>query len=109
MSLLSGDDRLPHLLGLRAERPVHRYGVAVLAVLAGVLLVAVNADTARLIPLYAIGVFTGFTISQTGLVRHWHSQHTPRWLLRAALNGTGAVLTATATVVFVATKFISGA
>ena len=109
MSLLSDDDRLPHLLGLRAERPVHRYGVAVLAVLAGVLLVAVNADTARLIPLYAIGVFTGFTISQTGLVRHWHSQHTPRWLLRAALNGTGAVLTATATVVFVATKFISGA
>ena len=109
MSLLSGDDRLPHLLGLRAERPVHRYGVAVLAVLAGVLLVAVNADTARLIPLYAIGVFTGFTISQTGLVRHWHSQRTPRWLLRAALNGTGAVLTATATVVFVATKFTSGA
>ena len=72
-------------------------------------LVAVNADTARLIPLYAIGVFTGFTISQTGLVRHWHSQRTPRWLLRAALNGTGAVLTATATVVFVATKFTSGA
>ena len=90
MSLLSDDDRLPHLLGLRAERPVHRYGVAVLAVLAGVLLVAVDADTARLIPLYAIGVFTGFTISQTGLVRHWHSQRTPRWLLRAALNGTGA-------------------
>ena len=64
--------------------------MAVLAVLAGVLLIAVNADTARLIPLYAIGVFTGFTISQTGLVRHWHSQRTPRWLLRAAVNGTGA-------------------
>jgi len=109
MSLLSGDDRLPHLLGLRAERPVHRYGVALLAVLAGVLLIAVNADTARLIPLYAIGVFTGFTISQTGLVHHWHTQHSPRWLLRAALNGTGALLTATATIVFVATKFTSGA
>ena len=109
MSLLSDDDRLPHLLGLRAERPVHRYGVAVLAVLAGVLLIAVNAVTARLIPLYAIGVFIGFTISQTGLVRHWHSQRSPRWLLRAALNGTGAVLTATAAAVFVATKFTSGA
>jgi len=109
MSLLSGDDRLPHLLGLRAERPVHRYGVALLAVLAGVLLIAVNADTARLIPLYAIGVFTGFTISQTGLVHHWYTQRSPRWLLRAALNGTGALLTATATIVFVATKFTSGA
>jgi hypothetical protein len=74
---------------------VYRYGVATLAVLAGVLLIAVNAETARLIPLYAIGVFTGFTISQAGMVRHWHGQRTPRWQLRAALNGTGAVLTAT--------------
>ena len=109
MSLLAGDDRLPHLLGLRAERPVHRYGVIALALLAAVLLIAVNAVTARLIPLYAIGVFIGFTISQTGLVRHWHSLHTPRWMLRAALNGTGAVLTATAAAVFVTTKFTSGA
>ncbi|HEX2743850.1 MAG TPA: APC family permease [Streptosporangiaceae bacterium] len=109
MSLLSDDDRLPHLFGLRAERPVHRYGVVALALLAALLLIAVNAVTARLIPLYAIGVFTGFTISQTGLVRHWHSQRTPRWLLHAALNGTGAILTATATAVFIATKFLSGA
>ena len=109
MSLLSDDDRLPHLFGLRAERPVHRYGVVALALLAAVLLIAVNAVTARLIPLYAIGVFTGFTISQTGLVRHWHSQRTPRWLLHAALNGVGAILTATATAVFIATKFASGA
>jgi amino acid transporter len=109
MSLLSGDNRLPHLFGLRAERPVHRYGVVALAVLAAILLIAVNAVTARLIPLYAIGVFTGFTISQAGLVRHWHSQHTRHWMPRAALNGAGAVLTATATVVFVATKFTSGA
>jgi hypothetical protein len=109
MSLLSDDDRLPHLLGLRAERPVHRYGVVTLAVLAGALLIAVNATTARLIPLYAIGVFIGFTISQTGMVRHWHGQRAPRWWLRAALNGVGAVLTATAAAVFIATKFTSGA
>jgi hypothetical protein len=83
MSLLSADDRLPHLLGLLAERPVHRYGVVALAVLAGVLLIAVNAITARLIPLYAIGVFIGFTISQTGLVRHWHGQRAQH----AALTG----------------------
>jgi hypothetical protein len=109
MSLLSDDNRLPHLFGLRAERPVHRHGVVALAVLAAVLLIAVNAVTSHLIPLYAIGVFTGFTISQTGLVRHWHRQRTPRWLPRAALNGTGAILTATATAVFLATKFTSGA
>src|ERR1700722_3449664 len=109
MSLLSDDDRLPHLLGLRAERPVHRYGVVVLAVLAGTLLIAVNAVTARLIPLYAIGVFTGFTISQTGLVHHWHGLRSPGWVLRAALNGIGALLTAVAAVVFVAAKFTSGA
>ncbi|HEY6789727.1 MAG TPA: APC family permease [Trebonia sp.] len=109
MSLLSGDNRLPHLFGLRAERPVHRYGVVALAVLAAILLIATGADTLRLIPLYAIGVFTGFTISQAGLVRHWHGLRPRHWMARAALNGFGAVLTAIATVVFVATKFTAGA
>ncbi|WP_369243696.1 APC family permease [Streptomyces sp. R41] len=109
MSLLSDDDRLPHLFGLRAERPVHRYGVVVLAVLAAVLLITVDADTHRLIPLYAIGVFIGFTISQSGLVLHWYRLRSPRWKLRTALNGTGALLTATATTVFIATKFTAGA
>jgi hypothetical protein len=109
MSLLSKDNRLPHLFGLRSERPVHRYGVVALALIAGVLLVAVDAVTDRLIPLYAIGVFIGFTISQTGLVRHWFGERPRGWALRAALNGTGAVLTATAAAVFVASKFMEGA
>src|SRR6202451_145204 len=109
MSLLSGDDRLPHLLGLRAERPVHRYGVVTLAILAGGMVIVVTATTARLIPLYAIGVFIGFTISQTGMVRHWHGQRSPHWRLRAVLNGTGAILTATAAAVFILSKFTSGA
>jgi hypothetical protein len=73
--------------------------VITLAVLAAVLLIAVDALTSRLIPLYAIGVFIGFTISQSGLVRHWYRRRSPRWTLRAALNGTGAVLTATAAAV----------
>ena len=109
MSLLAKDNRLPHLFGLRAERPVYRFGVVVLAVLAAVLLVAVDASTDRLIPLYAIGVFTGFTISQTGLVKHWFSQRGKGWARRAALNGTGAVLTLIATVVFIVSKFTEGA
>lgn len=109
MSLLARDNRLPHLFGLRAERPVYRYGVVALALLSAVLLIAVNADTNTLIPLFAIRVFIGFTVSQTGLVRHWRSQRPPRWLPRALINATGAVLTALAAGVFLVSKFTAGA
>lgn len=108
-SLLARDHLVPHVFGLRGDRPVYRYGVIALAVLAGALLVAVDANTNALIPLFAIGVFTGFTLSQTGLVRHWHLERPPRWWARAVLNGVGAVMTATATVIFVITKFSAGA
>ena len=108
-SLLARDNLLPHVFALRGDRPVYRYGVVVLALLAGALLVAVDADTNALIPLFAIGVFTGFTLSQTGLVRHWHHQRSRRWWARAALNGLGAVMTAVATVIFVVSKFTAGA
>jgi len=77
MSLLARDNRMPHLFGLRAERRVYRYGLGALALAAGLLLVAVGGDTQRLVPLFAIGVFIGFTISQTGLVRHWATTRPP--------------------------------
>jgi amino acid transporter len=109
MSLLAKDDRLPHLFALRAERPVYRFGVVVLAVLALALLVAVNGDTQRLIPLYSIGVFVGFTISQIGLVKHWTIQRPDGWVPRTVVNATGAVLTAVASIVLLATKFLAGA
>ena len=109
MSLLAKDHRLPHFFYLRAEKPVYRYGIVVLAILAAALLVAVGADTFRLIPLFTIGVFVGFTISQLGLVLHWRSTRPPRWRARAVLNGTGAVMTAIAVVVFISTKFLHGA
>jgi amino acid transporter len=108
-SLLARDNLVPHVFGLRADRPVYRYGVVVLAMLAGVLLIAVGADTNALIPLYAIGVFTGFTLAQGGLVRHWVGARPRRWWARASLNGTGAAMTAVATVIFLVTKFSSGA
>ncbi len=109
MSLLARDNRMPHLFGLRVERRVYRYGLAALALSAGLLLVAVNGDTQRLVPLFAIGVFIGFTISQSGLVRHWARTRPSGWQFRAALNGFGALLTATATVIFLAAKFLAGA
>jgi amino acid transporter len=109
MSLLARDHRLPHLFYLRAERPVYRYGIGALAITAALLLWAVSARTARLIPLFTIGVFVGFTISQLGLVLHWGRTRPRRWRLRAALNGTGAAMTAVAVAVFLASKFLEGA
>jgi amino acid transporter len=109
MQLLAKDHRLPHLFALRAERPVFRYGVSTLAVLAAVVLLIVDADTQRLLPVFAIGVFIGFTISQTGLVVHWRKERGHGWLGKAVLNGTGAVLTAAAGIVLLASKFAEGA
>ncbi|MFI6452379.1 APC family permease [Streptosporangium amethystogenes] len=109
LSLLAHDNRLPHLFALRTERPVHRYGVVAVAVAAAVILIAVDAQTHRLIPMFAIGVFIGFTISQVGLVRHWASLRPSRWLGKALLNGTGALLTAVAVLVLLTTKFLEGA
>ncbi|MGW5411253.1 APC family permease [Actinomadura geliboluensis] len=109
LSLLAKDHRLPHLFTLRGERPVHRYGVLAVAAAAAVLLIAVDARTHRLLPLFAIGVFTGFTISQAGLVLHWARLRPPQWAGKALLNGTGAVLTAVATAVLLVTKFAEGA
>ncbi|MFB7507191.1 APC family permease [Streptomyces broussonetiae] len=109
MSLLARDNRLPHLFGLRAERPVYRYGVLTLALLAALLLAATGADTHRLIPLFAIGVFIGFTLSQLGLVLHWAREKPDRWRHRALINGTGALLTTLAGVILLTTKFLAGA
>jgi amino acid transporter len=108
-SLLAQDNFLPHIFHLKGERQVHRYGVVVLAVTAAALLVASRGDTQALIPLFAIGVFVGFTLSQAGMVRHWHAQHGPGWAGRATINGLGAVLTFVTIVIELISKFTEGA
>ena len=108
-SLLARDDYLPHLFGLRGDRQVFNNGIWVLAVLSGALLVASGGNTNEMIPLFAIGVFTGFTLSQTGLVVHWWRTRPERWRYRAVVNGGGAVVTALATLVFLISKFEQGA
>lgn len=108
-ALLAKDNFLPHMFGLRADREVHRTGIVVLAVLAAALLAASNGNTQALIPLFAVGVFVGFTLSQIGMVRHWKTQHARGWLMRAVINGVGATLTAATTVIELISKFTEGA
>jgi NAD(P)-dependent dehydrogenase (short-subunit alcohol dehydrogenase family)/amino acid transporter len=108
-SLLAKDNFLPHMFALRADRQVHRYGVVVLAILAAALLVAAKGDTQALVPLFAVGVFVGFTLSQLGMVRHWLAERSGRRVSKALINGTGAVLTAATTVIELVSKFTEGA
>src|SRR5580700_4733278 len=108
-SLLATDNYLPHLFFLRAQRQVHRYGVVVLAVFAAILLVVTRGDTQKLTPLFAIGVFVGFTLSQAGMVRHWREQGGSGWRGRAVVNGVGAVFTLAALAIELFSKFTEGA
>ncbi|MEU9852410.1 APC family permease [Streptomyces sp. NPDC047974] len=106
LKLLARDNYVPHVFGLKADRQVHRHGVVWLAVVSAALLVFSGGDTNTLVPLFAIGVFVGFTIAQTGMVLHWRA--TRQWG-RALLNGLGAVLTGVSAIVVTATKFHDGA
>jgi amino acid transporter len=108
-SLLATDNFLPHLFFLKAARQVHRYGVLVLAVAAALLLIASRGDTQKLIPVFAIGVFVGFTLSQAGMVKHWRLQRSSGWVGRAIINGVGAVFTMAALVIELVSKFTEGA
>ncbi|MFE2480016.1 amino acid permease [Streptomyces sp. NPDC059389] len=109
MSLLARDNHLPHLFALKADRQVHRHGVLALAAVSAALLVFSGGDTNTLVPLFAIGVFVGFTICQVGMVRHWHAERPGGWGDKAVLSAFGAVLTGVAAVVVTATKFTEGA
>jgi amino acid transporter len=106
--LLATDNYLPHVFALRADRQVYRYGVGVLAAVSAVLLVIARGDTNTLVPLFAIGVFVGFTLAGVGMVRHWWTTRGRGWRQRLAINGVGAVLTAAATVITTVAKFTQG-
>ncbi|MFB6642779.1 APC family permease [Streptomyces chartreusis] len=109
LKLLARDNHLPHVFALKADRQVHRHGVLALAVVSTALIVFSGGDTNTLVPLFAIGVFVGFTIAQVGMVRHWRAERGPRWRGKALLNGFGGLLTGVAAVVVTATKFEEGA
>ncbi|MEV6685426.1 APC family permease [Streptomyces sp. NPDC051130] len=109
MGLLARDNHLPHVFALKADRQVHRHGVVWLASVSALLLVFSGGDTNTLVPLFAIGVFVGFTLCQVGMVRHWYGERPRGWRAKAALNGFGALLTGASAVVVTATKFAEGA
>jgi amino acid transporter len=109
LGLLARDNFLPHVFGLRADRRVFRYGVGFLAVAAALLLIVAEGNTQALIPVYAVGVFIGFTLSQVGMVRHWYGERGPGFRRRALVNGIGAVLTFAATLIELISKFVAGA
>jgi hypothetical protein len=81
----------------------------VVGVTSAIILIAFGGRTHALIPLYAVGVFLCFTLSQAGMVRHWQRKHSPRWKLRLFINGTGAIVTGLVTVIVIAEKFTEGA
>src|SRR5262249_464925 len=91
------------------DRLVFSNGVVLLAGAAAALLWIYHANVNNLIHLYVVGVFTAFTLSQSGMVRYWFRRHGPGWRRRAVVNGIGATATAVVTVVVVLTKFSEGA
>ena len=91
-SILARDRFLPRLFAFRGDRLAFTSGIVVLAVIAAVLIVAFEGSVTNLIPLYTVGVFVAFTLSQTGMVRHWWKlrDEVRGWRWRAAINGLGA-------------------
>jgi amino acid transporter len=99
LAILAGDSHMPRQFGLRGDRLAFSYGIIVLAIVASALVVAFNGETHLLIPLYAVGVFIDFTISQAGMIRHWLRERPPGWQRRLAINAFGCTLTAIVAVV----------
>ena len=108
-SIVAKDGYLPRQFVSRGDRLVFSNGIIVLAGMAVVLLVVFQGDTSALLPLYAVGVFTGFTLSQTGMVRHHLKLREGKWQRNVVINGMGAVMTGVVLIVVVVSKFTIGA
>ena len=108
-SVLAADRFLPRQLLARGDRLVFSSGILVLAGLASLLLIVFGAEVSRLIQLYVVGVFTSFTLSQIGMVRHWYKTRGPRWQRSAIVNGIGGTTTGVVLIVVAITKFTHGA
>lgn len=125
-ALVAGDGFLPRQLAYRGSRLVYSRGILTLALIASLLIIVFQASVSGLIPLYAIGVFSSFTLSQAGMARRWWKSgqlkpggslkepgsilvHDSRWSIKLAVNGFGALCTFVVMIVFAVTKFTDGA
>ena len=106
---IAQNNYLPHAFAYRGRRLVYTYGIVVLAILCGGLLILFGGVTDRLIPLYAVGAFLAFTLSQSGMVVHWWKKRGPHWRKSALVNGLGAIVTGITVVVVLVAKFVAGA
>ncbi|HET9914195.1 MAG TPA: APC family permease [Anaerolineales bacterium] len=124
-AIIAGDGYLPRQLTYRGSRLVFSRGIISLTAIASLLIIAFNASVTALIPLWAIGVFLSFTLSQAGMARHWwnnrylaYKENNPKkamhiydsgWRWKLAINGIGSLITAIVTLIFAITKFTDGA
>ena len=108
-AVLAEDGFIPRQFAFRGDRLAYSTGILILGAVAALVVVAGGGSTHALIPLYAVGVFIDFTISQSGMVRHWLRTKDQGWRHRLAINATGAVLTGVIAVVVTSVKFTSGA
>lgn len=110
-SVMAADGYLPNQFQYRGDRLAFSVGIIVLALVSALLIVAFSGSVTGLIPLYTIGVFVAFTLSQSGLVRHWHRLRAEErgWQWRAAVNGLGAIATGVVALVVAISKFALGA
>jgi amino acid transporter len=108
-SIVSRDRYLPRQFMNQGDRLAFSNGIVVLSTCAGILLVLFGGDTHALIPLYMIGVFVSFTLSQFGMVIHWRRMREPGWRTSAVINGFGAIVTAIVLVIVATTKAAEGA
>jgi hypothetical protein len=106
---IAQNNYMPHAFAYRGRRLVYTYGIVVLAVLTGFLLILFGGVTDRLIPLYAVGAFLAFTLSQAGMVVHWFKKRGPHWQKSILVNGLGAFVTGITVIVVLVAKFADGA
>ncbi len=108
-SIMASDRYLPRQLSSRGDKLVFSNGILILAIFSSLLIVIFRGNTHALIPLYAVGVFCAFTLSQAGMVKHWIAFKGKGWIKNVVINGTGAISTTVVLIVIASTKFIHGA
>jgi amino acid transporter len=108
-AILSRDGFLPRQLRGLGDRLVFTNGIVLLALAAALLIIVFGGDSHALIPLFAVGAFMAFTLSQSAMVIHWWRQRSAGWGVKAAINGLGALVTATTLMIVTVSKFVQGA